>query len=150
MLMNTWQFHFFELIKGGSHVGHLFLLCLQWITYLKIPKATQVKTYLLLQFFLVTSVLISVCLYGWSNSSVPFIHLTIRAVSGIRWYWEAERGNLGALNHWGDLYWRGDLRPLFILWPIIWAWIFIKYCRVLSWKSKKIQKRSKRLCQSKR
>ena len=32
------------------------------------------------------------------------------------WYWEAGRGELGVLNYWGDLNWRGDFRPLFIPW----------------------------------
>ena len=44
-------------------------------------------------------------------------------------HWEAENGDLGALNYWGDLNWRatslekGDLRPFFIWWyiePYLW------------------------------
>ena len=37
---------------------------------------------------------------------------------------EGWKGDLGALNYWGDLNWRGDIRPLSIPWLIFCMWFW--------------------------
>ena len=62
------------LVRGGSHVGHLCLFCLHWFTPLSIPSHKGL-------IFPVSYILLSTCLYGWSNSNISLIHLTMRTVS---------------------------------------------------------------------
>lgn len=110
--------------------------CLLWITCLSIPTTTHSQSYLLLEIFPATCILLSACLYGRSSLKVFLIHLTIRIVSGVHLILRGWKGDTGDLNYRRDLnlredlIWKGDLRHFFIPWLInshdirseIWQW----------------------------
>ena len=104
---------FVKSARGGFCVGHLLYFCLHSVTCMSIPSHTSL---ILLTAWNLPCHLhfCFVCLYGWSNSHLALIYLTIRTVSKGSYYvtlrgWK--KGDLGDLNYWGDLNWRGTLDP---------------------------------------
>ena len=55
---------FVELVRGGLSVGQLRFFCLQRIPCLNIPTVTQAQSYLLLEIFPATCILLSVFVCG--------------------------------------------------------------------------------------
>ena len=126
---------FVELARDGSRVDYLpFPL----FTLVDLPEHfhSHIGFILMLEIFNATYILLSICLYGWSNSNVSLIHLTIRIISGVHLILRGWKGDTGDLNYRRnlnlreDLIWKGDLRHFFIPWLInshdirseIWQW----------------------------
>ena len=106
---------FVKSARGGFCVGHLLYFCLHSVTCMSIPSHTSL---ILLTAWNLPCHLhfCFVCLYGWSNSHLVLIYLTIRTVSKGSYYvtlrgWK--KGDLGDLNYWGGPKLEGDLRPLY-------------------------------------
>ena len=105
---------FVKLARVGSHVSHLLFLLFP-LGYLSEQSHSRTGFMFFLFWWkssLLLFILLSVCLYGWSNSNVPFNHLTIRTVSGDHMF------NIDSMNGgpWStvlpeELNWRGTSDP---------------------------------------
>ena len=67
---------FVKLARGRSRVGHLLFFYLYRITCLRFLQWHKLNL-TLPSAYLLPSILLSACFYGWSDSNVTLIHLTI-------------------------------------------------------------------------
>ena len=116
--MNTWQFYLsnwqWVVPVWAIFVSFVYTGLLVWaMLMITLSHNHTSLIFLSLEIFSVTCILLSVCLYGWSNSNVFLIHLPIRTVSGDHMqYWEKEKRTLepcitGEPSWSGDLIWKG-------------------------------------------